>query len=94
MSSALNRMIGDDSHEAVLGGYWVFIRRILWVGVPLLMIFGGIALNLSKVWIAIIIGGSLGPLVALERRFVEWGVKRASRESNKASTARAEMGKQ
>ncbi|MBT6971692.1 MAG: hypothetical protein HOA04_01150 [Euryarchaeota archaeon] len=86
MSSSLNRLIGDETHENLIGGYWIFIRRVLWVGVPLLMIFGGIALGIHKIWVAIIVGGSLGPLIALENKFVAWAHK-ATGESSKASTA-------
>ena len=85
MSSSLNRLIGDETHENLIGGYWIFIRRVLWVGVPLLMIFGGIALGIHKIWIAIIVGGSLGPLITLENKFVAWAHK-AMGESSKTST--------
>jgi hypothetical protein len=85
MSSRLNRLIGDETHENLIGGYWIFIRRVLWVGVPLLMIFGGIALGIHKIWIAIIVGGSLGPLITLENKFVAWAHK-AMGESSKTST--------
>jgi hypothetical protein len=86
MSSRLNRLIGDETHEDLIGGYWIFIRRVLWVGIPLLMIFGGVALGIHKIWIAIVVGGSLGPLITLENKFVAWAHK-ASSESSKASTA-------
>ena len=85
MGSALSRMIEDESHESLMGGYWALIRRFVWVMIPILMIFGGIALELSSLWIAIIVGASLGPLMTLERKFIEWGQK-VEGESNKAST--------
>jgi len=50
------------------------------------MIFGGVALGIHKIWIAIVVGGSLGPLITLENKFVAWAHK-ASSESSKASTA-------
>jgi hypothetical protein len=92
MSSSLNRLIGDETHENLIGGYWIFIRRVLWVGVPLLMIFGGIALGIHKIWVAIIVGGSLGPLIALENKFVTWAHK-ATGESSKASTTSGKVKK-
>ena len=84
MGSALSRMIEDESHESLMGGYWVLIRRFVWVMIPILMVFGGIAMKWSSLWIAIIVGASLGPLMTLERKFIEWGQK-AEGESNKAS---------
>ena len=86
MSNALSRIIEDESHETLMGGYWVLIRRFVWVMTPILMVFGGIALDLSSIWIAIIVGASLGPLMTLERKIIERGQKRAG-ESNKASTS-------
>ena len=87
MTDALNRLISDDSHESVLGGYWVFIRRALWVLAPILLISAGIALELSTIWIAIIVGLSLGPLITLERKFIERELLRTHGESNKTATA-------
>ena len=84
MSNALSRIIEDESHETLMGGYWVLIRRFVWVMIPILMVFGGIALDLSSIWIAIIVGASLGPLMTLERKIIERGQKRVG-ESNKAS---------
>lgn len=86
MSNALSRIIEDESHETLMGGYWVLIRRFVWVMIPILMVFGGIALDLSSIWIAIIVGASLGPLMTLERKIIERGQKRVG-ESNKTSTS-------
>ncbi|MDP6011610.1 MAG: hypothetical protein QF707_07440 [Candidatus Poseidoniaceae archaeon] len=85
MGSALSRIIEDESHESLLGGYWVLIRRFVWVMIPILMVFGGIAMKWSSLWIAIIVGVSLGPLMTIERKIIERGQK-AEGESNKAST--------
>lgn len=94
MSSALNRLIDDDKHESVLGGYWVFIRRALWVLAPILLISAGVAMEVPTIWIAIIVGLSLGPLVTLERKFIEWDLLRRDRERNKTSAMSAENKKQ
>ena len=94
MSSALNRLIDDDKHESVLGGYWVFIRRALWVLAPILLISAGVAMEVSAIWIAIIVGLSLGPLVTLERKFIEWELLRRDGERNKTSAMSAENKKQ
>ncbi len=94
MSSALNRLIDDDKHESVLGGYWVFIRRALWVLAPILLISAGVAMEVPTIWIAIIVGLSLGPLVTLERKFIEWDLLRRDRERNKTSAMSADNKKQ
>ena len=85
MGNTLSRMIEDESHETLMGGYWVLIRRFVWVMIPILMVFGGIAMKWSSLWIAISVGASLGPLMTLERKFIEQGQK-VEGESNKAST--------
>ena len=94
MSSALNRLIDDDKHESVLGGYWVFIRRALWVLAPILLISAGVAMEVPTIWIAIIVGLSLGPLVTLERKFIEWDLLRRDGERNKTSAMSGDNKKQ
>ena len=75
MSGALDRMISDTSAEEILGGYWVFVRRAMLIGIPVLMVIGGITLGLNKVIVAIIAGGSIGPLLTLERKFILDSIK-------------------
>ncbi len=51
-------------------------------------------MEVPTIWIAIIVGLSLGPLVTLERKFIEWDLLRRDRERNKTSAMSADNKKQ
>ena len=68
----IGEVIGDRSRDALLGGYYVFYRRIIF-----LLVLGGLFMLLLSVFdnlaaASIITGFSAGPLYLLEDRWVRW----------------------
>lgn len=79
MTEAENRIgevIDDRSRDALLGGYYVFYRRIIF-----LLILGGEFMLLLSLFdnlaaASILTGFSAGPLFILEDRWVRWRVQK------------------
>lgn len=74
--SRLGEVIDDRSRDGLLGGYYVFYRRLFF-----LLVLGGMFMLLLSLFdnlaaASILTGFSFGPLYILEDRWVRWRSQR------------------